>query len=289
VTVPPSGDLVVETSADGTGTITDTGIAAYSGACGSLSLISCNDQGGAGDFSQLTFTGQTPGDVLLIRAWAFEGLQFGTFNICAYEPPPANDICSGALNLMVGDTLTADNTSTTDSQVAAPSCGTYNGFDLWYEVTVPANGNLVVEATATMSSPIVDLELAAYSGSCGMLAELLCVACETGIFPISSTPPTTVLNLTSLIPGDTILIRAWEAGGNTFGNFNITATPANDLCTGAIQLTVDNTSCGTGLQSVDNTYATDSGEIITTDCANYQGFDLWYEKHNRYRYHCLFW
>ncbi len=83
VTVPTSGSITVETDA-GT-VITDTGIAVYSGDCSTLSLVSCNDDGGSGFFSLISLTGRTPGEVLYVDVWQYNGGTDGTFQVSAYD------------------------------------------------------------------------------------------------------------------------------------------------------------------------------------------------------------
>ncbi len=77
-----SGNLLVQTDA---GTITDGGLAIYSGSCNSLTLIECNDDGGPGGMEKILRTGLTPGDTIWIRVWRFGG-GTGTFQICASDP-----------------------------------------------------------------------------------------------------------------------------------------------------------------------------------------------------------
>ena len=86
VFVPASGILNIDSNVGG---ITDGGMAAYSGACNSLSLISCNDDGSAnGLMPQLYLTGLTPGTTIFIRFWEYGG-GTGTFSICVSSPEPA--------------------------------------------------------------------------------------------------------------------------------------------------------------------------------------------------------
>ena len=86
VTVPVSGTLTVKTVAPtGGSNITDTVISLYSGACGSLTEIGCNDDSN-GLYSQVALTGRTPGEVLYIRAWAFGSTTSGLIAVCALTP-----------------------------------------------------------------------------------------------------------------------------------------------------------------------------------------------------------
>lgn len=77
--VPASGVLNVNLQAAG---ITDSGMAFYSGTCGSLTLLECDDDGGTGLMSYISMNELTPGQTIFIRVWDWlDGT--GTFSICA--------------------------------------------------------------------------------------------------------------------------------------------------------------------------------------------------------------
>ncbi|WP_395048076.1 T9SS type A sorting domain-containing protein [Flavobacterium sp.] len=92
VVVPPSGTLTIETDATaaGTGLLIDTVISIYSGTCGVLTELDCDDFSGntttpaGADYAKVSLTGQLPGATLLIRAFGWNGLQ-GNFSISAYD------------------------------------------------------------------------------------------------------------------------------------------------------------------------------------------------------------
>lgn len=85
VTVPASGSITVETN-NNSSNIADTGMAVYSGTCGSLSLVECDDDDSDdGNFSLISLSGRTPGEVLLVRVWNYGGGTEGTFQVSAYD------------------------------------------------------------------------------------------------------------------------------------------------------------------------------------------------------------
>lgn len=85
VTVPASGSITVETN-NNSSNITDTGMAVYSGTCGSLTLVECDDDdSGDGNFSLISLSGRTPGEVLLVRVWEYAGGTEDTFQVSAYD------------------------------------------------------------------------------------------------------------------------------------------------------------------------------------------------------------
>ena len=91
VVVPAGGSLNFDSN---TGTMTDGGMAIYSGTCSSLTLIQCNDDSSPnGLMPYISLTGQTPGTTLYIRFWDYAG-GTGTFSICVVAPPPPPS-CAG--------------------------------------------------------------------------------------------------------------------------------------------------------------------------------------------------
>ena len=84
VVVPASGNISLETI---TGTITDTGLAVYSGTCAGLTLVSCDDDSAlnVGSNSYISLTGRTPGEVLYVNAWDYSNNDVGTFSVTAYD------------------------------------------------------------------------------------------------------------------------------------------------------------------------------------------------------------
>lgn len=89
--VPSTGELDVDMLE---GSLTDSGMAFYSGSCGSLTLLECdNDDSSNGYMSYISMTGLTPGQTIYIRVWDyFDGT--GSFGICASTPscPSPSDL-----------------------------------------------------------------------------------------------------------------------------------------------------------------------------------------------------
>jgi hypothetical protein len=86
VVVPASGNLTLENRTNAGG-FTDSGAAIYSGTCGALVLIDCDDSSSiAGDDHPLmTVTGRTPGEVLYYRVWEYGNNSFSTVQVSAYD------------------------------------------------------------------------------------------------------------------------------------------------------------------------------------------------------------
>ena len=98
VVVPVSGQLTVDLQSGG---ITDSGMAFYSGTCGALTLLECDDDdSNNGAMSNISMTGLTPGQTIYIRVWEFGNDTNGTFGICATAPscPSPSDLLANILS-----------------------------------------------------------------------------------------------------------------------------------------------------------------------------------------------
>ena len=93
VVVPASGNLTIETQVSATNSLADTVVVAFSGTCGALVQVGCDDDGGPAGvnslMSLLSLTGQTPGSTLYVGVWKY-GTDAPTpvvsgFKISAYD------------------------------------------------------------------------------------------------------------------------------------------------------------------------------------------------------------
>lgn len=209
VVVPASGNLRIETREVSGSLFDDTVLTVYSGTCGSLTEIDCNDDGDIDYFSLLSLTGQTPGTTLYISVWKYDSdTANGEFQISAYDPiPPANDNCSGAVSLTVGTdftsgTITSSNIdATTGGEL--PSCNGDAIENVWYSVVVPASGNITIETREASGSSFLDSSLSVYSGTCGSLTEIGCNDDGgEGLFSL--------ISLTGQTPGATLYVSVWK-------------------------------------------------------------------------------
>ncbi len=92
VIVPASGNISLETGTNAGTTVLDTGLAVYSGVCGALALVECDDDDStSGAYSLISLTGRTPGELLYIRAWEYDNDAFGTFTVSAYDASLSSD------------------------------------------------------------------------------------------------------------------------------------------------------------------------------------------------------
>ena len=135
--------------------------------------------------------------------------------------PPANDNCSGAINLITGsifsqNEITSANYGALASTVPSPNCTGSIFLDVWYKVTIPSSGNITVE-TRQEPGGLSDTGIALYSGSCTNLSFLQCDN-DSGLDPFHAK-----ITLTGRTPGEIIYVRVWDFGGNDFSLFRISA------------------------------------------------------------------
>lgn len=132
-TVPVSGNIVIETNGAG---IYDTGLEVYTGACGTLSLVSCDDNSGNGDYSKIVLLGQTPGTVLRIRVWEnVFGTSNAQFQVSAYDYiVPATHLNFDGVNDFIVSTNAV--TNNTENQT----------YQAWFRIpSIPANNDRILQ------------------------------------------------------------------------------------------------------------------------------------------------
>lgn len=276
-----SGILTVDM---GTGVITDSGLAFYTGTCGSLTLLECDDDDSPnGNMSMISRSGLTPGSTIFIRVWEFGGDNNGTFQICASAPTPplpmtndepcsaipltANASCSYTSVTNVGATATAG--------VPAPGCASYAGEDVWFTVVVPATGSIMVN---TNTGTMTDSGMAFYTGTCGSLTLLECDDDDSPNGAMS------MISRGGLTPGSTVYIRMWDFGGGS-GTFSICAVAGaptnscgsaatNDNCPSPAILTQ---GPGTFSASTDVTFTADQPANVTSVFCGSIENNSWYQ------------
>lgn len=118
VVVPASGNVTIETQTATANTMTDSVVAAFSGTCGALTQVGCDDDSGltgVNNFmSVLSLTGQTPGATLYVGVWKYNTTASNStnsnFQISAYDASLAtssfNNAYFSALPNPVKDVLT---------------------------------------------------------------------------------------------------------------------------------------------------------------------------------------
>lgn len=240
IVVPASGRLFLTSL---TGVMTDGGMAAYSGTpCGTLTLISCDNDNGAGTMPQLNLTGLTAGNTIYIRFWENGNNNNGTFDLCVMNPcpsggAPTNDECASATALTFytsSCTQTGAGLACATGSAQGNTCAdTDDDDDIWFSF-VPSTTSANVSITSVVGTA-TDLYHVVYSGACGSLTQLTCSDANSS-------------NTAGLTIGNTYFIRVYT-NSNTAQtvNFGICVTGIdvcgnpmnNDFCEHPATLTFD--------------------------------------------------
>jgi hypothetical protein len=144
VTVPGSGNVQIDVS--DAGGFTDGGMATYTGSCGSLSLLSCDDDGGTGLFPQIQETGLAPGSTVWVRVWEYGNDNFGDFNICATDAgaSTANQDCNTATPICGTNAFSGNSSGGGIQELTASNqgCLSTEHESSWYTFTALTSGSI---------------------------------------------------------------------------------------------------------------------------------------------------
>ena len=244
--------------------------AIYSGNCGSLTQIRCDQLDEQNTFNDLTFAGQT----LYARVFRYNIEEGGTFTFCLWEPEvPTNEDCTNAIPLAVNSSCLITDTFTNQYAAAPeitaapnPTCGAYSGGDVWFSFVMPASGIVRLEINGISNN---NQQYAIYSGNCGSLTQIRCDQLdEQNTFNDAS------------LAGQTLYARVFrynteEGGTFTFCIWEVPAPP-NEDCTNAIPLAV-NSSCVI-TDTFTNLYAAAPEITVAPNptCGAYSGGDVWF-------------
>ncbi len=172
VTVPASGVITFATDYASPSTITDNGLAVYSGTCSSLTQIGCDDDSGNGLMASLQLSGLTPGATLWVRVWEYGNDVSGTFTMCFSEPLPSdsNQDCNTANQLCSDATLNgASDGAGTITDLSASNQGCLYGENEanWYFMVVTTAGLLEFSLSPNNGSDDYDFAVWRYPGGVG--------------------------------------------------------------------------------------------------------------------------
>jgi trimeric autotransporter adhesin len=195
---------------------TSSFIQLLSGSCGAFTSLACANASSLTPASALI-----PGNTYYIRVYsataAPSGCNWG-FDICIVSaPPPSNDDCNAAINLVSNTTCSsttatlAGATPSLSIPLGCSAAGTYN--DVWFSFTAAsASQTVTINPSNTTGTNITNPAVQLFSGSCGTLTSLAC--------------GTTTLTATGLTIGNTYYVRVSNAGSviNSSGTFTICVT-----------------------------------------------------------------
>ncbi len=257
-----------------TGTITDGGMAIYSGACGSLTQVACDDDSSPNGAMPMITASLAAGTTYYIRFWAYGGINTGTFSICITSPsPPAtNDNCATATVLTqeaAGScTATAGTVGGATNSGIANCTGTADD-DVWYSF-VATSANVIIRRVTTGGWDS-GVELFDSTG----VAPGSCIGTSIGCQDAEND-----YNAGGLTIGRRYYVRVYSWGSGVTPSpptFTICIStppppPANDNCASAIVLT--QTAFGSCVPTAGTVAAALSSGIA--NCTGTADDDVWY-------------
>ncbi|MFD2915007.1 T9SS type A sorting domain-containing protein [Psychroserpens luteus] len=246
-TMPLDGNILVD------GTIVWNKFALYN-SCGSTEIDCVNTKD--------LFTNLTSGNTYLLRMYRTSteatNTSFQNFSIKAF-PTATNDDCASSEHISVSTTATSVDFEIGGASVnneIGCSGATLDYIDIWYDFTMPVNGNLYINASIFWNN------IALYDGCGGTL-----IQCGTSNEFITG--------LTSGTDYKLRIFRTSENADNTYSNFSIIAYEdvTNDDCASAENITVSTTASTIDFEIGGASINNEEGCVGTT--TNYA--DIWYD------------
>ena len=212
------------------------------------------------------------GDTLYLQFWG-NSSNSGSFELCVFEPtPPSYAICDSSVTLNIQPSCNYDYFTTAHaghSGMSSPPCANYITNDVWFDVTVPASGRLILQLT---NSGITNGAMAVYTGTCNNLQTY---ACDDNSSPNFLQPRIIIDDPT--LANQTIYIRVWRNNSIYGGGFGICAfepvLEPYQSCDSAL-LVMPDLNCN--YQVYSNAFANNSG-TTTPSCGSYIGGDVWFK------------
>ncbi|NVK66636.1 MAG: T9SS type A sorting domain-containing protein [Flavobacteriales bacterium] len=141
-TIPATGNILIDTQI---GVMLDGGMAVYTGTCGSLTLVECDDDDSPnGAMPSIPLSSLAPGTQIFIRIWEVGNNNNGSFGICVQElgtcgTALTNDFCESPAQLTQGpgnftSTTSAVFTDDSPGNLSATFCGSIEN-NSWYQFT----------------------------------------------------------------------------------------------------------------------------------------------------------
>ncbi|MFO0973889.1 MAG: lamin tail domain-containing protein [Phycisphaerae bacterium] len=226
ITPTATGPFLVSTC----GSSYDTIVNVYTGACGSLTEVGCNDDSTqcSGGTSELRVT-LTAATLYRIRIASKTGTT-GAYSL-SVQPAPVNDDCASALALSAVSTLSNSwggsfqQSNATALADGTATCATTSR-DLWYSFTPAVSGVWTIDTCSASTVPDTVVSL---WDTCGGTE----LACNDDASP-ACTPATSSRITPTLTASTTYLIRIASKNAISTGGliaFNVVPpTPGNDAC-----------------------------------------------------------
>ncbi|MBK7602537.1 MAG: fibronectin type III domain-containing protein [Saprospiraceae bacterium] len=228
VTMPAGSTILLYNNQNNQFGLTDRIIQLFSGTCGSLTSVACLDPESG------SVAGLTGGTTYYLRVYTYAATGGTVFDLCLKvpPPPPANDDCIAATNIIPSGTelcassIVMSTSGATQSTETVPTCSaTGINDDVWFTFTATSATHMV-KVNYTDNATTTQL----YSGSCG---SLVAIGCYAGLYGNSN------VLATGLTIGNVYYVRIYSSTSTayTYSNFSICVTtpsvPVNDDCTNA--------------------------------------------------------
>ncbi len=216
IDMPLSGHLRIDLI--NTGAI-GVGYQLYEGTCGAMTRVDCRALFDHLNVHEDALAGQT----LYLRVYPYNSAGLINFDICVTEPDiPDYDFCETAqeVELTGGCQMVeySNEFTTSESETPQPGCGFYQGNDVWFAITVPASGLLIVETgEVDFNKPC----LAMYSGDCSDPTLLECS--ESG----SEVNSGKIILDNIALAGETLYFRVFRYNSRAGGAFTLCAYDPN--------------------------------------------------------------
>ncbi len=164
VQIPSSGSVTIETGQVTNG-LTDMVIQTYTGTCGNLTQLTCDDNSGSGNHAQVQLTNRTPNEIILIRIIENGSDLFGDFGLCAYDSSipchPDFDALIDFYTDMNGPSWTnnigwIDGAANTDCNVCNWNGVVCNAYNRVREINLPSNNLVGGLSPSLVNLPFLD-------------------------------------------------------------------------------------------------------------------------------------
>lgn len=171
--VPASGNITIATDYAASSSVSDLDMAIYSGTCGSLTLIECDDFDGIGLMPFITRTGLTPGATIYLRIWEYANNTFGEFDLCVSDPPASDnnqDCVTETVLCSDGSLGGASNGAGSVVDLGGSNRGCLLGDEhqsSWYQLTVATPGTFAFTMAPANGSDDYDFAVWHYAGGAG--------------------------------------------------------------------------------------------------------------------------
>jgi hypothetical protein len=266
VAVAPS--MLINMYQSGWETGVDHSFEIYEGSCNGQSIICVNDSASQ-PYEQTLYNNFITGQTYYIRLMNSSNANSAyPFYICVtYNPPPNNDLCENATDLIPTNSYASEYGSLINSTISStiPQCSTNASQDVWYRF-VATNNLLKINVNVYNSNENYGFQV--FQGSCSG-SSLACIVKN----------PNEVFNgytSDAFVVGQTYYVRVFNASNlPSIINFSIyiqtNPTLGNDFCSNAKILTI-NTIDSESIGYFANSYYSD-----LPSCSSTISSDLWYQ------------